>query len=259
MLKRKKISIRIIIIMIIFMSVGYISMDWLRFYNKPAEIEFLESPFSPYMKVFVSFLSFLIVWLIGRDFVEKSDAKRLKAAFTFIFIADFLFLLKFNLLGIAIFSLCQILLIYRNGFGLVDFFRKREWVKYKKNLVIYSVIALLIGIISLCFLFRPILKGNSLFYAFIVYAIFLCLSFWTAWVSHLINKLSRLNTYMIAAGMTLFVLCDLTVGLNLALSAIEKTAKTEFVWMISSSLTWMFYTPALVFLALSGYNIQKTN
>jgi hypothetical protein len=49
------------------------------------------------------------------------------------------------------------------------------------------------------------------------------------------------------AGMVCFLLCDMTVAANLVL----PTSSTAYV--VTSSLTWMLYTPALVLIAVSAW------
>jgi hypothetical protein len=56
---------------------------------------------------------------------------------------------------------------------------------------------------------------------------------------------------MVALALTLFFICDPTVTGNWLLD--QETEGREYV--ISSSLTWMFYVPALLLLVLSGYSL----
>ena len=53
-----------------------------------------------------------------------------------------------------------------------------------------------------------------------------------------------------AVGMTLFMLCDVNVAGNLALPPGSLTR------VVTESLTWMFYGPALCLISLSAWRYQ---
>ena len=76
----------------------------------------------------------------------------------------------------------------------------------------------------------------------VAYALFLAVSLWVAWLSPLVGALPRAG--LVAAAMTIFFCCDLTVGLGGLLTGQGA--------LIARSLTWVFYVPSLALLAASG-------
>lgn len=81
-----------------------------------------------------------------------------------------------------------------------------------------------------------------------LYVSLLAVSVTAAWTSRLIGHVPRANANLMTAGMVCFLLCDMTVAGNLVL----PTTSTAYV--ITSSLTWVLYTPALVLLAASAWH-----
>ena len=69
-------------------------------------------------------------------------------------------------------------------------------------------------------------------------------------VKQLIN---RKNSILFAAGMVLFLLCDINVGLfNLTDFISISKQNYQLLYKVSSILMWTFYAPAQVLIALSG-------
>ena len=68
-----------------------------------------------------------------------------------------------------------------------------------------------------------------------------------AWAARLIGYYPKSHTLMMALGMTCFMACDLNVAANLVLPVGSLTR------VVTESLTWMFYGPALCLLVLSAW------
>jgi hypothetical protein len=102
----------------------------------------------------------------------------------------------------------------------------------------------------------------------IFYLLILSVSLWAGWASIRIGYLPRANSIKTAIGLTCFYLCDISVILNLASgldNAIVPSVPFDYVnvypaWdgiqYIVHNITWIFYTPALMLIALSVYKTK---
>ena len=157
-------------------------MDWYQYFTGLADPAHAEVPYVRTTKVTVSFLSVLLVWLIGSHGWDRRDTQRLVRAFTVILIGDLFLVFDVNTIGIAVFALSHVFFIMRHGAGL--FARARKGGPSNKGyfvgtaVVIVAVICAAMGL-----LFWPILKGNALFFMLFGYALFLGISVWTAWAT----------------------------------------------------------------------------
>jgi hypothetical protein len=85
-----------------------------------------------------------------------------------------------------------------------------------------------------------------------LYGIILSISLWAGLTSYILGLFPYKNSSMIAIGMLCFYFCDISVGLDGLLGS--GTA-----WVFATSLTWIFYTPAITLLALSCYNYKTAS
>ncbi|HNX60647.1 MAG TPA: hypothetical protein PKK43_16205, partial [Spirochaetota bacterium] len=99
-------------------------------------------------------------------------------------------------------------------------------------------------------IFHPLFSGKGMYPLIIAYSSVLGLSLVSALCVPFVGEFNPLNGIVIAAGMTMFFLCDCTVGVRMA-------ADDPMVRTLATSLTWVFYMPALVLLALSGYDLKN--
>jgi hypothetical protein len=60
------------------------------------------------------------------------------------------------------------------------------------------------------------------------------------------------NIRYFTAGMVLFLLCDINVGLFNLSDFLTVTSTYEIIYELSAVLMWTFYAPSQVLLALSG-------
>lgn len=172
------------------------------------------------------------------------DFGLLVAAFAFILIGDFFIIVQQRLLlGIAAFGLVQGLLIVRHGRGLRNYWRSAMAAQRRALARLVGGIYLGSGLLLLT-LMRP-LAATGLLGAVAGYALLLSTALWTAWATRWTGTLPPRNARLAAWGLTLFVACDVTIGLG---AAFPGTA----LGVGALVTTGLFYTPALVLLALSG-------
>lgn len=245
----KKTLLFIILGLILVLFGGYTALDWFQFIKGIANFTQPEIPYVRATKVAVSLLSAIIVFLIGRDGFDRKDTLRIVITYAVIFIGDILLLFDVTLAGIGIFALSHFCFIARNGAGIKGYFARRS----PKNRLwdfVTGIIAAGIIIAAMAGLFYPLLKGNAFFYALLGYGLVLCVSLWIAWASVRVKFMPAANAWMAAIGITCFMLSDLLVGIHFATE--PGAMQTAAIYV-----TWLFYTPALVLPALSGYDLKK--
>lgn len=170
--------------------------------------------------------------------------KLLATALIVAIIADYFLILEAKLIiGIAIFGIMQILLIIRHLIGVNTSIlkQKRQWVFYSLAFTISAIILLM--------LYTP-LTNKGMFLPVAFYALLLIISLGVAYTSKAIKVLPHKQANFAFWGMVLFVLCDITVGIGAAFG-------TTNLGIFIRSTTGVFYTPALLLLALSGMVAMK--
>jgi hypothetical protein len=245
----KRAAVVIILGVIIFLAGGYLTLDWYQFFTGLADPAHAEVPYVRATKVTVSFLSVVLVWLIGSHGWDRRDTQRLVRAFTVILIGDLFLVFDINTVGIAVFALSHVFFIMRHGAGLFAK-AKQNGTSNKGYYIGAAVVIVAVICAAMGLLFWPILKGNALFFMLFGYALFLGISVWTAWATIRIGYFPKANAYLAGIGMTFFFLSDFTVGINFSMEPCQAR-------LISNYLTWIFYTPGLVLPALSGWDLKK--
>ena len=251
MIKRKLRIIVFIILAIIFISGSFITLDFARLFVIKNELIYKRLLFTNLTKYSVVILATTIVFLIGKDGLNKSDTTRLKFIFVFILLADIaLGVLKNAYIGIILFSIVQSGLIIRNGSNLIDVLKNNNYVQLRKPLYINTFLSTIFCQLLVFNLIRSLLNDSTLIYLMIFYAILLSISLWVAISSSIIGAFPNINSKLISTGMILFILCDINVGLSMSL----RQGTTH---IFIDSIIWIFYTPALLLIALSGYDYTK--
>ncbi len=244
----KRNFIPAIILFIAFLLGGLTMLEGSRDYFHHPETFF----FSKVLKFSISFLCSLIVWLMASNGFDPKDEKKLQIAFIFVFLGDFIFFLGFDMPAIGIFVLGQILLTYRNAKNLIPYLKLKSSEGKTLQPFIPLIIVLFINVLQLCFAFYPFMKDNlAMFYFIIGYSLFLCISFWVGWLARFTNFFPQKNAKLITIAMILFFFCDVSVGLGIAIPT------GELAQIIASTLTFVFYTPALLLLGISGYKLDE--
>lgn len=247
----------VIIGFIIFLAFGYFVQDYLQIFsnitlNKNAKI------YSASATLLVSFLCSTIVWITGDKYFEKKDIFKLKIAFVVSFIADILLNLDANLfnnnkyiksIGIIAFMIFQVIIIHRNGTGFKTYIKSSGFKKDISSFLIYSVLILAVDTFIIIKVFLPHYHDLKLMFSLVllIYTALVSTSLWVAWANSRIGFFCGVNSVLITVGMTLFYMCDMCVGINI----IEGGSS------IAGHAVWLFYTPALMLMSLSGYKFKN--
>lgn len=205
----------------------------------------LYKDFSIILKALMVFLSTLLVFLINDSGINKRDTFLLKIIYILIIIADLsLVFYKKAYVGIIVFFFAQSLLIYRNSIYIYSCYSFKETLD-KKSCSFLLVLMILLST-YLIFINRN-LTEPYLFILFVLYGIVKSLSLFIAVISYRLKVLERINGLLLLLGVIAFYLCDINVGITMVMD--ESLIKD-----ISGFLIWLFYTPALTMIGLSGYD-----
>ncbi|MCR6545769.1 hypothetical protein NVS47_09645 [Dehalobacterium formicoaceticum] len=247
MSKKKKFFISFLIMLMILICVFCIILDFYRFSSLPHDQEL----FSSYLiKRMIVLLSVVIVFAAGKDSYHPKDYQKMKIIFLVIGLGETAFLLENTISAVLLFFICHFLLILRNGKGLKNkLINADARVKTKLRLSALCIGIISIVLITLFYTCLP-LKSNSLPVISYIYLIILSISFWVGLAAYLLNLFPLINAQMIAVGTACFYCCDLLVGIDIFIHS-------SYAGLLISSAVWVFYTPALLFLALSCYKFTK--
>ncbi|WP_406241931.1 hypothetical protein ACF3M2_13385 [Tissierella carlieri] len=242
----------IIIFLIIFISGSFITLDWARFFIVKEELKYNRFLYTYIAKFLIVILSTTLVFIIGENGLSHSDTKNLKFIYIFIILADIsLVIFKEPYIGIILFSIVQLGLISRNGSAILKNFTIDKSKVLSNNIFINTVLATVLFILIIMKVANNLMKESTLFYILKFYVVLLSASLLIAIANLLLKIFPKPNSILVTIGMFFFVLCDLNVGLTMALQLGNFS-------LITDSLIWMFYTPALTLIALSGYNYYES-
>ncbi|CAK7011891.1 hypothetical protein [uncultured Tissierella sp.] len=242
----------IIIFLIIFISGSFITLDWARFFIVKEELKYNRFLYTYIAKFLIVILSTTLVFIIGKNGLSHSDTKNLKFIYIFIILADIsLVIFKEPYIGIILFSIVQLGLISRNGSAILKNFTIDKSKVLSNNIFINTVLATVLFILIIMKVANNLMKESTLFYILKFYVVLLSASLLIAIANLLLKIFPKPNSILVTIGMFFFVLCDLNVGLTMALQLGNFS-------LITDSLIWMFYTPALTLIALSGYNYYES-
>ncbi|MDD2447138.1 MAG: hypothetical protein PHY91_05575 [Tissierellia bacterium] len=249
MIHKKRYLIIIILVLIAIASLIIILLDWLPFIVDT--ISLYETRHSNRFKAIVVLLATSIVFITGNNSLNKKDLIMMKTIYILIILADTaLVLIQNPIVGILFFSLVQLGLIIRNSVGLKDKIRFAKEYPIKSSLFINTILSTVLFLLFLVKLINEHLDDRLLLTVIIFYGLMLSTSLWTALANYLLSLFPKINSILVSLGMFFFVLCDINVGLSL-------TLPHGLVQTISSNLVWIFYSPALTLIALSGYNLKS--
>lgn len=114
------------------------------------------------------------------------------------------------------------------------------------RIIYQTIISFVIGLL----LWKADITINSLLVASIFYFISILTNTIQSLKLALLSR-NRRDNKLLAAGMLLFLLCDINVGLFNLSDFINLGAAYNKIYLISSILMWTFYAPSQVMLALS--------
>lgn len=241
--------------LILFIAGTFVAADWIVYYF--CDIKKLEGTcsFSMYQnitKFCTTCLNALLAWIIVNDGIDRRDTILLSLAFAFTVLADFFLKILYNtdpsgrdnylLAGIITFMIVQTFYIIRHSRNMKGYFIYDSGI-IKKNVFTEALWFILIAAaVSVIIYLRP----KPLTATVLIYAAFLITSLATAWGTIRRSFYPRKNAWMIAIGLTCFFCCDVNVGISI----LPDTP-------IANNVIWMFYTPALMLLSLSGYRWEE--
>jgi len=246
-----KLKVVFLLAGIVLMLTGsFISVDWMN------TIKGTTSLYPAYAKPAVSILCALIAFLAVRDGLGKRDFRYLAIAFVCIIIVDVtmsIYVYSANkalgasvfLVGAALSIVAHVLLIFRHAKGF-------KFLKEGKGSLLSRLafpLAFYLPVIAIFIVLIPFLNKVGQFWPSLIYAIIITTSVWVAWEAFRHQLFPRTNAWLIALGVTFWFGCEL-VGVvhNIEIGALSTLAM---------NLTWHFYMPAILLLALSGHNFGK--
>ena len=183
---------------------------------------------SDYINYFCILLCFFLSLLIGKHNLNVKDLRLLQLGLFITCLADLcLIIFNYFTFGVALFCLVQIIYSIRYKFNdallIIKYFA-----------FIFTCIFTTYFIINL-----TLMNLNILF----VFALFYVICLITSVIFAIKSKYSKINKYMVACGMILFLLCDINVALG---------NMPSLAYQLSTSLIFVFYLPSQLLLALSG-------
>ena len=238
--------VRVLMGAIMFLTGTYVGVDWAGFYYH------FKSPYPAGAGYARTILCAVMVGLIGKAAVDRRDYRTLLVAFVLTLIADYFLILQDAAIpGTLLFIVVHGLLIHRHSRGFRASLRPLERARtyrllFLTGLVVYGGSGALIASI------HPLLTRTHMLALDSAYLLFLATSLWMAWGTLIRGAFATRNTWYIVIGMTCFYFCDVSVGLS---AALKGTVQGD----VLNNLVGLFYSPALVLLAYSGYRWRKTD
>ena len=238
--------------------VAFFVCDWLVLYQCGAVQSCLEtsSDFQNVTKFIVTAIASLLAFSVGKRKFANRDRLFLQIAFAMILCADFCFKILFNYfgtvdnrdnfitVGIVFFFIAQMIFIYRHT-RISDVDWSFPWIYCIPVAAIFSMAFLT---------YFHVLESFELMAA-LVYAPTLCCSLFVACWASKRGFYPEKNAFFVMFGMICFSLCDILTGLSL-LPGGDHSAR-EIIAAVSNNFIWLFYVPAIICLALSGYRHHR--
>lgn len=206
------------------------------------------------IKLSIILLCFLYtLWM--REGESTRDMLLLRVALFFTFLSDFIILLlpaKAYIYGVGSFLIVQQLY----GIRLKCGDNRRRGLPEPRGLFSYWLLRLaselFAALLILLGLYLADVSPDGLLIASTVYFISLVFNVIGS-IRLALRKPSRVNHRIFAAGLLLFLLCDINVGLFNLSGYISLSGKAgELIYRLSSILMWTFYAPSQVLIAVSG-------
>ena len=240
----KKKVVGALIAIAVILATTFITMDWALFYRCGAVEQCIVegSRFQNIAKFVVTAIMTIVVFCIGENAHSPRDRKLLQAAFAMALCADFCMKIihDASLFGICFFMVVQALFIFRHT-------RKSDTDKHiPRFFIIPMATMILMGAFSAFGVFKSPTIPIAL-----TYASFLGSSLTAACRVAKTGYYPTPSAKQIKWGLDLFFCCDICVGLSSA--AGDDYSTRETIATIAHNFVWIFYTPSLILLGLSGY------
>jgi hypothetical protein len=236
----------------LFITGSFISVDWMNYLTGSRSV------YPAYAKPVVSLLCGLIAFRSLQPSARAAGVpgpRLLAAAFACIIVVDVTMSIYVYappstltttafLIGAALSIAAHALLVVRHarGFSFLRSGSSTGWQSLASRLGF--PLAFFLPIIVIFLLLIPWLNRVNQFWPSLLYAIILTTSLWIAWEVVRRRLFPRPNALLIAAGVTCWFITEL-VGVihNIEIGPLSD---------IAMNLTWHFYMPAILLLALSG-------
>lgn len=192
---------------------------------------------------YIGIILCFILSLITNSKDHIIDSRLLQIGMLFTTFADLaLVILENYIIGVMLFTIVQLIYIAR-------YTRDRFKIVFNKLLVVFIIILSSYFIIS-----GLIIKTSFILIPIgLFYAVCLMVSVAKAIVISRENSYLNPNKYMIALGMVLFLLCDMSIGV----AYILRNANMLNLSYLFSNLIWIFYLPSQILLSISGFEETK--
>ncbi|MCX7820814.1 MAG: hypothetical protein N2258_03970 [Brevinematales bacterium] len=240
----KKVTLGIIVSTIIGLTGSFIATDYFSIFVG------FDQNYSPIVKLISSFLASIIAIMIGKDGLSKADTIMLGIAFPLASIGD-IFITTNNywyenqivfLTGAVFFIFSVLILIIRHSKCFS--FLKEDTLKR----VLFGMSFFVILIVIVVIFYNELVKRDLLVIT-IIYGSLVVVSLWTGIAAFIYKLFPQTNAILIFVGSISYFLMELTGQIyNLR---VPGWSEAGFI------LSWAFYTPALIMLALSGYQLEN--
>ena len=258
--RRQLTSLSALTVAVGILFIFFVTADWIAFSKGRWDMN------AQLAKLGVSIICFLMAWLSVRQKIDRMDYLFLTSAFFFIVQGDILLtvnqffpepqpgdraladLKTFMVIsGVSSFKVCQIALILRHirAFRVIRAVKETgERVKGSYRGIILTASLIYFSILTAALISAYYLRLSVLIVPVLIYVLVLITSLWMGLETLRSDFYPVANRWFIAVGLSCFFICDISVGINSLNLPISS---------VSQCITWIFYTPALVLIAYSGY------
>ena len=220
-------------------------LDWSRLFHFAATGRVDEFLLSRVIKLGLSFAVTLLVWTASGTGLSSRDRFLMRTVFALFSGADIAFFCAEYHAGIGIFALGQIVFIFRNAAGIPAVFSDARLTNKARRVVTTLIVTAVVHVVLMKLIFGPH-TDNPMFGMIVGYSVLLCLSLNAGIITRITGYFPGFNSWLLVAGVVMLYFGDMTVGLNLILPHDRS-------YIISTSLTWFFYLPAILLFALSAF------
>ena len=254
---RKKVLVVAILALLLLMAGSMLTVDWMiLLYDLEGVV------FAAVLKALTSFLSFVLVLLIGRNYLDKRDRLLLLLAFCCMVPIDIIT----STIGVSesldvsggLFMVAGVLsiiahtiLTIRHGRGFP--YLRRSWREiYGQQTFLQKYWILLVIVVTavaaMIILWQDMVRINHQVIG-PVYTIFFCINTWLAWETVRYRLYPRPNAIMAALAMTGWYLTEIVGEIsNIQIGTISDVAFNS---------VWIFYGANVILVALSGYRWEE--
>jgi hypothetical protein len=234
--------------LVLFVTGSFMSVDWTNYFTGSV------NNYAAYAKPAVSTLCAIIAFLAWKNHLGKRDFWLMTFTFICIVVVDVtmsIYVYSANqALGASVFYVgaglsivAHVLLVIRHAKGFAFLKEKGSALsKWGFPLLFFAPVLAIFVILS------PFLMAVGQFWPSLIYALILTTSLWVAWEAFRHHLFPRANAWLLALGVTSWFVCEL-VGVvhNIEIGALSDLAM---------NLTWHFYMPAILLLALSAHRFS---